>query len=651
MALFAFFLPFVTTDALFYGPINAKFFYVLFFAIMLTGIFAYQLFIRTRSVSLRGRWFLGALGLLLCTQYVTALLGVFAERSFWSDIFWSSGVLFLTHVVVMAFVLSEMLSPKDWGVARRAVAYSGGLFGFFTILGIQGFGFADRVLFLNFEHSGLTLGNETYAGVYLVLALVMALVELVRREGSRRTQYALFGSVILIGLSPLLFNLGVLLGHAPLASPLSLLGSARASSAAAFVLYGFLVMRALVCRLAPTVWVMRLVAGLGVLLVSGLTVMTSLLFVPGSSVQEAYIAESSAARVIVWGAAWKAVQERPFLGWGPENFNFALERHFDSRLFEEQNLAEIWFDRAHNIFLDTLVGSGLAGLVASLLLIVSFVVVVCRANGKGLIGDTEATLLVALVPLHLLQLQTGFDTVASYTLLALIAGYALTLERGLAGSAHPLTNRLYVRGGAAFLSLLVVLSLGLIVIPEYMRQRALVETFKGGSFETQSALAKQSIARASSFESLRLSSASFLKGSLALLAEKPTADRVERVRAFMRLYDEHYQTYLQMHPDHYRVRMNYAYLLIVMKALGDDRLADAQEILRDSYVLSPRNPLTYILDSITELYQGDLEAADKRMAEALAINADVEFTHAAAAYLERQKKTFPNLSILKLENL
>ena len=95
-AVFLGLLPFVTSNQLFYGAVNAKFFFVIFAVDALALILAYGLYKGKNQISSRGRWFLGALLLMLGTQYVASVLGVFFERSLWSDIFWSSGCLLYT---------------------------------------------------------------------------------------------------------------------------------------------------------------------------------------------------------------------------------------------------------------------------------------------------------------------------------------------------------------------------------------------------------------------------------------------------------------------------------------------------------------------------------------------------------------------------
>lgn len=649
-------LPFITTNQLFYGPVNEKFFFVVFVVDALMLVAAYQLYAGKKHLAWRGRWLVGALLLMLCAQYAAGLSGVFFERSFWSDIFWSSGLFFITHLAVLAVLLGELLNERDWSLVRRAVAFSAGAFALLLILGVQGLGLTGTFLWTSLGERSLTMGNETYAGAYLLLAFVIGSIEFFRTKGWPVWRIALLVSLVFVALSPFLFNIGLLLGRVPFStlieSPSSVLGLARASSAAlgAFLLtlFGHLLFR----KVLPAPWNRRLTLLWGGLILAGVIGATAFLFTPGSLIQKQYIQESSAARIIVWEASTNAIKDRPLLGWGPENFNYAIEQHFDNRLFEDKNLGEIWFERAHNVFIDTLVGSGVVGTATFVLLALVFLSVIYRARRRGLIGDTEAVLLYAFIPTHLLQMQTGFDTIGSYTLLAFMGGYAVWLENRIAQD----TKEKSVTGSVqqkvvAALILVAALVSAFLALGEYDRQAALPLTFRSTSALAQQTYMEKSLERVSSFESLRLSSGSFIKGSLAVIAEKSTPERTARILEFTHLYEIQYQEYLERQPQHYRARMNYAYLLLIMTTLGENRIEDAKQIIVESYALSPGNPLTYILDALAELYRGNIAESDRLIAEALAINPDIEFTKEAAAYFTQQKKLFPNITVLKLTNL
>lgn len=645
-------LPFVTTSHLFYGPVSAKFFFIVLLVDILALIAAYRLF-RDKATIPHGRWLSWSLIVLLLVQIAASLLGVFPERSLWSDIFWSSGTFFIVHIGVGAWLLANLLSGRDWSLVRRAVIFSAGVFAVLSITGVAGFGASGNFLWINLGQTGLTLGNETYAGTYLLLAFVLGLLEVVSMKGGRKLRIALIGSLVLVALSPLMVNLDLFLGRSLfdeiIANPAHLLGLARASSAALFAVLVFMAGYALTLRLVPPPSSRVVAIAWGGILIIASCLGIALLFTPGSFVQQAYIEESSAARIIVWEAGMKAFAEHPFLGWGPENFDRALMEHFDSRLFLEENLAEIWFDRAHNVFIDTLVGSGAIGLASFCLLSGAYFFVVYRARRRSLIGDTEMALLIALVPAHILQLQTGFDTIASYTLLAVVGGYVLWLEREL--TPHTFSLKQAPRTIVVWAFVIGASTSAFLVFTEYSRQTALVETFRVRSFTEQQANMEHSLTRISSFESLRLSSASFLNGSLALIAEESTRERRQAILLMAQEYEKYYQRFLSAQPHHYRAHINYAYLLLIMTTLGEDRTDDAKAIIQASYALSPNNPLTYVLDALAELYKGNLVESKRLLAEARAINPDITYTQEAETYFLKQYITFPNLTVLKLTNL
>ncbi len=100
-------------------------------------------------------------------------------------------------------------------------------------------------------------------------------------------------------------------------------------------------------------------------------------------------------RLVAWGAARKAVSERPLTGWGPENFRIAFDRHADpGRPYTLDR--SISYDRAHNAFAEAAVAAGLPGLLAALGLAAALLWMVVRlARGAGAGTPAEAGALTA----------------------------------------------------------------------------------------------------------------------------------------------------------------------------------------------------------------------------------------------------------------
>ncbi len=71
-------------------------------------------------------------------------------------------------------------------------------------------------------------------------------------------------------------------------------------------------------------------------------------------------------RSIIWEKAWLAFLQKPFTGWGIENFNTALQSNVRP---EEIHLTHIRVDKAHNELLEVLVAGGIVSLALYIALI------------------------------------------------------------------------------------------------------------------------------------------------------------------------------------------------------------------------------------------------------------------------------------------
>ena len=129
------------------------------------------------------------------------------------------------------------------------------------------------------------------------------------------------------------------------------------------------------------------------------------------------------ARILVWEIAWKGFLEKPVLGWGLENFNIVFDKYFNPKLFLKEYGGEVWFDKTHNIVLDTLINSGIVGLISYLsVFCVSIFLLLkkCLGNGERIgVNLTIISLLIAYFVQNLLV----FDMISSYVVLFLTLSF------------------------------------------------------------------------------------------------------------------------------------------------------------------------------------------------------------------------------------
>ncbi len=148
---------------------------------------------------------------------------------------------------------------------------------------------------------------------------------------------------------------------------------------------------------------------------------------------------STAARLTIWRATLPLIAVRPWLGYGPETMRPVFAHVFPPQLVYYQGRHAV-VDRAHNLWLDLGMGTGLVGLVAFVALLVGVGWLVWRGlRAAGESKDRSFILWVALaaaVAGHLTDLQFGFDLTTSATVFWLALTTIAALESQSSHKGH-----------------------------------------------------------------------------------------------------------------------------------------------------------------------------------------------------------------------
>lgn len=158
-------------------------------------------------------------------------------------------------------------------------------------------------------------------------------------------------------------------------------------------------------------------------------VMLCLATQPGNPVYQEFVGLATKARILIWQSAWQSFLERPWFGWGPENFEIAFSLHFDPRLFIPEYGGEVWFDRAHNIIMDNLVALGMVGSVLYIAVFIAAFYILGRLYFSKKIDFMTAAFPIAVFIAYFLQNLTVFDMVSSLMLFFLILGFIASTEK------------------------------------------------------------------------------------------------------------------------------------------------------------------------------------------------------------------------------
>lgn len=125
-------------------------------------------------------------------------------------------------------------------------------------------------------------------------------------------------------------------------------------------------------------------------------------------------------RFHAWQVAFSALKNKPVLGFGPENFAVGFDKNYDPKI-----IGSFWWDKSHNIILDTGVEAGILGIIAYLALFITLFwqLQKVKSNENTLvIHGVQATLIGYLIANFF-----SFDSFGTYLVFFLLIGYSLHL--------------------------------------------------------------------------------------------------------------------------------------------------------------------------------------------------------------------------------
>ncbi|MDP3052565.1 MAG: O-antigen ligase family protein [bacterium] len=348
---------------------------------------------------------------------LAGFLGYDPSASFWSNFERGEGGLQMLHLFIF-FVLLGLLfrDEKAWRrmfIVSALVAVLVIAYGFAAALKISGFigpGICER-----FAGS---LGNSAYIGTFMIFALFYAgylLINGLRQSASGPHKFAslkkwLWGSLMVLFLIILIFSgtRGAFLGLAAgvlagLSYLFFRLPSGRVRKIILFVIIVLIIFGWLGFKYRSSIDLMPFCKNEG----QG-----------GNRILDINLStENLQTRFFLWKQSIKIFEERPILGWGPENFSPAIEKYHLPQF-------TVWFDRAHNIFFDYLTTTGILGLLSYLSIFIVFYWQFLKKMRKSALSPYQSALIFALPIAYLVQGVVLFEVLPIYINLFLFLAFA-----------------------------------------------------------------------------------------------------------------------------------------------------------------------------------------------------------------------------------
>ncbi len=344
------FLPIYVNSDLFFPYITSK--AIVFRTVIeITFLLWFYLMVIKRE-SLKIDWSIAIFFFYLVVMFGASYFGVNFKYSFWSINERSEGLLLWIHLFAYLLMLRTALtSTKQWRwmldaffLGAQIVAVIG-LFQYFGVDFINRSSGADRV--------ASTIGNAAFLAGYMLFAIFIGLYLSIKRKNYFAKWYYWLLALV---------DIFIILQTATRGAFLGIL-----ASLVLFFIYNLFKIpnKKVQTSIIGFATVMILIL---VLVFANRTNPIINRFFPERILSISITEKTARDRLMTWGSAWQGFLERPILGYGQENFAVVFNVHFNPKIYTHAG-SRIWFDRAHNIFIDHLITGGFIGLVFYLWLV------------------------------------------------------------------------------------------------------------------------------------------------------------------------------------------------------------------------------------------------------------------------------------------
>ncbi|MEA3293117.1 MAG: O-antigen ligase family protein, partial [Patescibacteria group bacterium] len=356
-----------------------------------------------------------------------------------------------------------------------------------------------------------------------------------------------------------------------------------------------------------------------------------LVFHPGNIISNKFAQLATKSRFATAEMSIKALQEKPILGWGPENFHVVFSKYFDPRFFLQEYGGEVWFDRAHNIIFDTLVISGILGFLAYLIIFLSAFYILWKKYFQTKFDFWISGIFSVLLIAYFVQDLTVFDMVSSYMMLFLVLGFIASIQQFPLGNNTQQTSLKQSESEpSVFLSFIILVIFFIcffkFTIQPFKADTDVVKALKTPNSNERLELYKKTL-NTSPLGKYQIRES--FADNLMRISKSKDANKIPKdnlIKEFEFLSNE-LEDSIRESPLCLRSELKLGQMYNTYALFDKSKLSRAEEVLNDALNLSPRNQQVYWALSQTKIYQRDIQAGLSLAEKAVELEPRVKSSH------------------------
>lgn len=410
-------------------------------------------------------WFILGFGAIV---FLTSLTGVNPYRSLWGTIERGEGFLFMAHLLVFCFILSQTFKNRSEWLTFFSASIAVSILVALYALG-QKYGAAWAIVNSAGDRLTSTLGNASYLGAYALGHFWLSVLLFWQRKELWRK--------IIFGLAAL-FEIYILFETQTRGAMLAFILTLFCY----FLIYCLIAKNKKIKKIFLSGLVLMIAAVIFILVNKNAAWMSHGPFQRLVSISPRTVTVES--RLYAIDSSWRAWQDRFLLGYGWENYNVAFNKYFHPEIYRD-NGSQIWFDRAHNTIFDVAVATGVVGLIIYLGIYVAAFRILFALMRENYYHNFNLSLAVlAFLTAHFIQNIFVFDSLPTYVMLfsvfAFIAFLASEKKHIQPTAPVPKPINLYVLVSGLFVLLALISYLNLKPAQANLKGiKGLKETYNG----------------------------------------------------------------------------------------------------------------------------------------------------------------------------